>query len=279
MKPLISVAELSALSDSNLVLVDCRHQLADTAWGRESYRAGHIPGAAFLHLDDDLSGPKTGRNGRHPLPDAQTLADTLGRLGIHRGSHVVAYDDPAVSSPGAARLWWLLGWLGFDNVQVLDGGFPAWVAAGLPVSTDVPKTKPAVFHAHVRAERVVSTSQIVANLDKQEFVVVDARSAERFRGIGETLDPVGGHIPQAANYFYQLNLDNGLFKPAETLRNEWAVVLADWPADKLVHQCGSGVTACVNLLALASAGLDGGRLYAGSWSEWCADPARPVSRD
>lgn len=278
MKPLISAAELVALSDADLVIVDCRHQLADTEWGRESYRAGHIPGAVFMHMDEDLSGPKTGKNGRHPLPDPHVLAQKLGNLGIHKGSRVVAYDDLA-SSPGAARLWWLLGWLGHDNVQVLDGGYAAWLAADAPASTSAPQTKPAVFMANVRSERVASTDQVQANLAEQQFLVVDARSAERFLGIGETLDPVGGHIPAAANRFYQLNLENGLFKPAETLRAEWAAVLEGWPVDKLAHQCGSGVTACVNLLALAHAGMEGGRLYAGSWSEWCADPARPVSRD
>jgi len=278
MNPLISVAELAAISDTNLVIVDCRHQLSDTAWGRNAYAAGHIPGAAFLHLDDDLSGPMTGKNGRHPLPDPQRLAQKLGSLGIHNGSHVVAYDDPA-GVPGAARLWWLLGWLGHPKVQVLEGGFAAWVAAGQAVSTAAPQTRPATFVANVQAERVVSADQVLANLQTKEFLLVDARGAERFRGIGETLDPVGGHIPGAANRFFQLNLENGLFKNAETLRNEWAVILGDRPVEQVVHQCGSGVTACHNLLALASAGMDGGRLYAGSWSEWCADPARPVSCD
>lgn len=280
MKPLISVTELASLiDDPDLVIVDCRHQLADTKWGWVAYGDGHLPGAAFLHLDEDLSGPKTGSNGRHPLPDPRVLAQKLGEIGIHNGSRIVAYDDPGVSVPGAARLWWLLGWLGHDSVQVLDGGYAAWVAAGQEISRDSAACIPARFHVNLQSKLVASTEQVCANLDDKEFLLVDARSAERFCGIGETLDPVAGHIPHAANRFFQHNLNNNLFKPAEILRDEWANVLGGWPVDRVVHQCGSGVTACHNLLALASAGMPGGRLYAGSWSEWCADPARPVSCD
>lgn len=280
MKPLISVTELAGLIDEpDLVIVDCRHQLADTKWGRAAYGVGHLPDAVFLHLDDDLSGRMTGNNGRHPLPDPQALARKLEQIGIHNGTRVIAYDDPAQSVPGAARLWWLLGWLGHASVQVLDGGYSAWVAAGLPIKTDVPPSLPAKFHVNLQADRVVSAEQVLGNLKTQEFLLVDARSPERFRGIGETLDPVGGHIPQATNRFFQHNLDKGLFKPAALLRNDWASILNDWPVNRVVHLCGSGVTACHNLLALASAGMPGGRLYAGSWSEWCANPARPVSCD
>ena len=280
MKPLISVTELAGLIDEpDLVIVDCRHQLADTKWGRAAYGVGHLPDAVFLHLDDDLSGRMTGNNGRHPLPDPQALARKLEQIGIHNGTRVSAFDDPAQSVPGAARLWWLLGWLGHASVQVLDGGYSAWVAAGLPIKTDVPPSLPAKFHVNLQADRVVSAEQVLGNLKNQEFLLVDARSPERFRGIGETLDPVGGHIPQATNRFFQHNLDKGLFKPAALLRNDWASILNDWPVNRVVHLCGSGVTACHNLLALASAGMPGGRLYAGSWSEWCANPARPVSCD
>ncbi|MDR3413649.1 MAG: sulfurtransferase [Formivibrio sp.] len=280
MNPLISVSELAgALHDADLVVVDCRHQLANPAWGQGVYAVGHIPGAVYMHLDEDMSGPMNGTNGRHPLPDPEKLAQKLGSLGIGNATRVVAYDDIA-SVPGAARLWWLLGWLGHDKVQVLDGGYAAWLAANQPGSTAVEQTTPVKFRANVQAKRVVDVDQVQANLDTKDFLVVDARGAERFRGIGETLDPVGGHIPQAANRFYQHNLSaTGLFKFADELRDEWAQILGEWPVEKVVHQCGSGVTACHNLLALAHAGMNGGRLYAGSWSEWCADPARPVSRD
>lgn len=279
MYPLISVAELvSQLNDPDLVIVDCRHELADPASGSSAYSTGHIPGAIHLHLDNDLSGPKTGSNGRHPLPNPQTLAQTLGAVGIHRGSHVVAYDSGGVSV--AARLWWMLEWLGHDRVQVLDGAYPAWQAAGMPIATEVTQYPPANFEVDLQPDHLVRVDQVQANLATQEFLLVDARSAERFRGIGETLDPVGGHIPQAANRFYQNNLDAvGRFKAPEVLQAEWQAIIGQRSAQQTMHQCGSGVTACQNLLALAAAGMKGGRLYAGSWSEWCADPARPVARD
>lgn len=280
MNPLISIAELRALQqDLELVVIDCRHQLADPGWGRRMYGAGHIPNALFLHLDEDLSGPLQGNNGRHPLPDPHLLAAKLGAAGIQRNSRIVAYDD-AAGVPGAARLWWLLGWLGHEKIQVLNGGYSAWLGADLPESTQTPAATPGQYQAKLQEQRMVSADEVLANLDKQEFLLIDARSAERYRGIGETLDPVGGHIPGAANRYFQHNLDTqGLFKSAETLRQEWAEVLGEWPVENIIHQCGSGVTACHNLLALAAAGLQGGRLYAGSWSEWCADPARPVACD
>jgi len=275
---LISAAQLlRRIDEPDLVIVDCRHDLSQVEAGRVAYLAGHLPGAVFLHLDDDLSGPKTGTNGRHPLPDAARLAQRLGEEGIGPGSHVVAYDG----SGGiyAARLWWLLRWLGLGTVQVLDGGVAAWQAAGGSMTTTLPAISPTRLEARLQPGLTVDVDTVLANLDRQEFVVIDARAPGRFAGEGETIDPVAGHIPGARNRFFQHNLAaDGTFKPAETLRAEWTTVLAGLDARDVVHQCGSGVTACHNLLALDVAGLAGGRLYPGSWSEWCASPARPVAR-
>ncbi|KPC49776.1 sulfurtransferase [Amantichitinum ursilacus] len=276
MSPLMTVAELaSVLTDPDVVVVDCRNDLLAPDEGRAAWQAGHIPNAIYLHVDDDLSGPRNGHNGRHPLPAPLWLAARLGSLGIGNNSRVVAYD--ASGGMYAARLWWLLGWLGHDNVQVLDGGFQAWQAAGKPISEERPVPLAAVFVPHVRAARVVSATQIMGNMRESAFQVVDARSPSRFKGEGETIDPVGGHIPGALNRFYADNLIDGRFKSPEQLQQEWRALLGAIPPADVVHQCGSGVTACHNLLAMAVAGFNGGRLYAGSWSEWVADPARPVA--
>ncbi|QLG87216.1 sulfurtransferase [Chitinibacter bivalviorum] len=277
MKPLISAAELKTiLPQDNLVIVDCRHDLANVDAGRAAYLAGHIPGARFLHLDEDLSAPKNGRNGRHPLPNAASLALKLGGLGITKNTHVVAYD--ASGGPFAARLWWLLRWLGAENVQVLDGGVAAWLAAGGDMVSELAPITPTEFVASPNDALHVSADEVLANIAVPQFQIVDARTAERFVGVGETLDPAGGHIPEAANRFFMLNLQDGYFKSADVLREEWVVLLGELSPDELVHQCGSGVTACHNLLALEVAGMPGGRLYAGSWSEWCSDPTRPVEK-
>jgi len=275
---LISAPQLlRRIDEPDLVIVDCRHDLANVGAGRVAYAAGHIPGAIFLHLDDDLSGRKTGANGRHPLPDAAHLAERLGEVGIGPGSHVVAYD--ASGGMYAARLWWLLRWLGFDAVQVLDGGVAAWLAAGGSLATEARVRKPVQFNVRPTSGLAVDVDTVFANLDRQEFIVIDARAPGRFAGEGETIDPVAGHIPGARNRFFQHNLtSDGTFKPVDALRAEWLAVLGDTDARDAVHQCGSGVTACHNLLALDVAGLGGGRLYPGSWSEWCADTARPVAK-
>ncbi|MBE9608586.1 sulfurtransferase [Chitinilyticum piscinae] len=279
MYPLSSVSELQTrLGAPELVIVDCRHELANPAAGRAAYLSGHIPGAIFLHLDEDLSGPMNGRNGRHPLPDVRTLVQKLAAAGIGRDSHVVAYD--AAGGPFAARLWWLLRWLGLGDVQVLDGGWPAWLAAGAPVSTALPPAQQTDLRAEADWSRVVTADEVEANLAVPQFTLVDARSPERFVGIGETLDPVGGHIPGARNRFFMHNLQaDGRFKPGAELLAEWLGVLGECAPETVVHQCGSGVTACHNQLALAVAGLPQGRLYAGSWSEWCSDPLHPVSTE
>jgi thiosulfate/3-mercaptopyruvate sulfurtransferase len=274
---LISTDELAARLDTpDLVLCDVRHDLgkADT-WGEAQYRAGHIPGAVFAHLDRDLSGPKTGTNGRHPLPTPEAAAATFGRLGISPGRQVVAYDQ----GPGvyAARLWWMLRWLGFDAVAVLDGGFAKWKTEARPLAAEIPRPEPAAF-AIRRVQPTVNASGIMASLPRTTLVILDARAPERFRGETEPLDPVAGHIPGARNRPYTHNLDAaGTFKHPAFLRAEFDRVLDGAAPDLVVHQCGSGVTACHNMLAMEVAGFPATRLYPGSWSEWCADPSRPIA--
>ena len=274
---LVDGATLAArLGDPAWVVVDCRHDLADPAAGETAYARGHIPGAVFLHLDRDLSSAKNGRNGRHPLPDIATLAAALGRAGIGPGVQVVAYDD--CGGMMAGRLWWLLRWLGHEAVALLDGGLPAWTAAGGALSTEMPEPAARTFTPAPR-DWVLGADQVLAGLGRPDRVIVDARAPDRFRGENESIDPVGGHIPGARNRFFRDNLGpDGRFKPADQLRQEWTEALAGFAPEQVVHQCGSGVSACHNLLAMEIAGLPGARLYAGSWSEWCADPARPVER-
>ena len=274
---LVDGATLAAyLGDPAWVVVDCRHDLADPAAGEAAYARGHIPGAVFLHLDRDLSSAKNGRNGRHPLPDIATLAAALGRAGIGPGVQVVAYDD--CGGMMAGRLWWLLRWLGHEAVALLDGGLSAWTAAGGALSTVMPEPAARTFTPAPR-DWVLDADQVLAGLGRPDRVIVDARAPDRFRGENESIDPVGGHIPGARNRFFRDNLGpDGRFKPADQLRQEWTEALAGFAPEQVVHQCGSGVSACHNLLAMEIAGLPGARLYAGSWSEWCADPARPVER-
>ncbi|KGM40670.1 3-mercaptopyruvate sulfurtransferase [Aquabacterium sp. NJ1] len=280
--PLISADELrQALSraDQDWLLIDCRFNLGNTAAGEAAYAQGHLPGALYAHLDRDLSGPKTGTNGRHPMPSPETFECTVQSWGIQPGTRVVAYDD--AGGMFAARLWWLLRWAGFEQVQVLDGGWQAWLAAQGPVDTHAAtRRSPSAFQIQPRADWVVRAADVQARLGQPEQqLLIDARAADRFRGENETMDPVGGHIPGARNRFFQLNLQaDGRFKPADQLKAEFEALLAASPMNTVVHQCGSGVTACHNLLAMAQAGLPATRLYAGSWSEWCADPARPVER-
>ena len=264
------------LNDPDWRIVDCRHQLADPVYGEKVYAEGHLPGAFFMHLDRDLSSPMNGVNGRHPLPDPHLLAKKLGAAGISRATQVVVYDD--AGGMVAGRLWWLLRWLGHERVALLDGGVNQWVQEGRPLSVEAPKSAPAVFEITQR-DWVVTSDAVLANIDTKAFCVVDARAADRFRGENETLDPVGGHIPGARNRFFRDNLDSaGLYRPAAELRGEFLALLAGIEPENTVVQCGSGVTACHNLLAMEIAGLHGARLYAGSWSEWCSDPARPVAR-
>ncbi|MES2353523.1 MAG: sulfurtransferase [Pseudomonadota bacterium] len=276
-RTLISTDELVPhLGESDWAICDCRHDLSDLEFGRRAYAQGHLPDASFLHLDEDLSGFKTGQNGRHPLPDPEQLAAKLGSLGIGNNTQVVAYD--AHGGMYAARLWWLLRWLGHETVAVLDGGITKWIAEGKPVNNELPKFTPQLFE---RSPGVlpVNATFVLTHVDGKAMQLIDARSPDRFAGQNETLDPVAGHIPTAMNRFFKLNLnENGFFKPADLIRQEFKTLLADRDSSEVVHQCGSGVTACHNLLAMEHAGLTGSRLYPGSWSEWCADPGRPITK-
>ena len=272
---LVSVEDLAAHPEWRVF--DCRHDLKNTEYGRQAYARGHIPGALFLHLDDDLSGVKDGRNGRHPLPDPEGFARLMAACGVDASTQVVAYDNEG--GIFASRLWWMLRWLGHDRVAVLDGGLAGWKRSKRALEETVPVVEPRSFAARAQ-DMAVDVGQILTNLQSDRMLILDARSPERFRGENETLDPVGGHIPGAVNRFYFDNLDDDgcFFKPVAELRAEFAALLGGRPAAQVVQQCGSGVTACHNLLAMELAGLSGSKLYPGSWSEWCADPSRPVAR-
>lgn len=265
------------LDDPDWVIVDCRFSLADTEAGRRAYRKGHVPGAWYAHLDEDLSGPAGATGGRHPLPDPNRFAHTLGRWGIHENTQVVAYDD--VGGGMAARLWWLLRWLGHSSVAVLNGGLPAWQQSGLPLATEIADPRSGTYPVRwLDALAWVDNVYVLANLERQDSLLIDARAAPRYRGEVEPNDPVAGHVPRAINLPWEANLDEQRrFRPAEVLKERFAAALGERPPARAVHMCGSGVTACHNLLAMEVAGLPGSRLYAGSWSEWVCDPARPVA--
>ena len=274
---LISAAELAAvLNDPLLIVVDVRHDLGDPGLGARKYSESHIPGALFLSVENDLAAPRTSRTGRHPLPAPAVLAATLSAIGVDASKQVVAYDQ--AQSTYSARLWWMLRWLGHTNVAVLDGGLDAWVRRGFAVTPALARRIPAQFIPAV-SDSPVGVDTLVSHLKDIDYTIVDARGAERFRGINETIDPVGGHIPGSHNRPYTGNLKpDNTFKDAATLREDWLKVLAGRTSEQIVHSCGSGVTACNNALAMQVAGLSGSRLYPGSWSEWCADPARPIAR-
>ncbi len=275
---LLSTEELAnRLTDSDIVICDCRHDLMDLEKGRRAYAEGHIPGAHFLHLDDDLSGAKSGKNGRHPLPDIATLTKKLGSIGVDRSKRIIAYDD--TGGPYAARLWWLLRWLGHDNVSILDGGINKWIAENRPADRNVPTAKATTFISTQRAGLTADASFILANISEGSSIVVDARAPERYRGDTEPIDPVAGHIPGAVNRVFKNNLNaDGTFKSSAVLQLEFSALLGTTASSQVINQCGSGVTACHNLFAMELAGFGGSKLYPGSWSEWCADPVRPVAR-
>jgi thiosulfate/3-mercaptopyruvate sulfurtransferase len=275
---LITAAELAALltRGPQPVVIDASFDLADTESGERRYRESHLPGAHYLHLDRDLSGAKTGRNGRHPLPDRAAFAGTVGALGIGPRTKVVCYD--AQAGVYAARLWWLLRWLGHADVAVLDGGLQAWQRAGGAV-TSAPSTAPggACYPERPSLAPSVDAAGVAARAPLR--MLLDARAGERFRGEAEPIDPVAGHIPGAFQRFHKSNLDEaGRFKAAPVLRDEFAALLGGRAPADVIHSCGSGVTACHNLLAMEHAGLAGSYLYPGSWSEWSSDPARPIAR-
>jgi thiosulfate/3-mercaptopyruvate sulfurtransferase len=271
---LVSTGELAA----NLLkwrVFDCRHDLAKPDLGEELYRQGHIPGALFAHLDRDLSGRKTGANGRHPLPEPQDFEKWLEKTGLTPHDQAVCYD--AGNGAMAARLWWMLRWIGHDNVAVLDGGFAKWVNEGRETTIDVPLFTPLNYPLKPRQDLAVDVKALEKSLGKS--LLLDARAPARYRGEQEPIDPVAGRIPGAKNRF---NMDNvsakGVFKSADQLKKDFESVLGKRAPSEVIHYCGSGVAACHNLLAMEIAGLKGGKLYPGSWSEWSADPKRPQER-
>lgn len=265
------------LTDPRLLIVDCRYSLAHPGAGEQAWRQGHLPGAVYAHLERDLSAPVTPQTGRHPLPPPEVFATTLSRWGVASQTQVVAYDD--ASGMFAARLWWMLRWLGHDAVAVLDGGLAAWQTAGGDMDSAEPSPPPADFKVRLRPHMAVTTAEVVRELAEDACLLVDARAAERFRGDLEPIDRAAGHVPGAVNRPCQHNLDGaGRFLPADELAARWQDTLGGWTASQVICMCGSGVTACHDLLALECMGRRGARLYAGSWSEWIRDPARGVAR-
>lgn len=277
---LVTAAQLAGhLNDPAYVIFDCRHDLGDTAKGARLYAEGHVAGAHFASVDADLSGAKTGKNGRHPLPSAAAFAAFLARHGVTDTTTIVGYDD--AGGMYAARLWWMARWIGLSNVSILDGGWQKWVAEGWPVSAVAPP-KPAMPSGLVAKPdntKLWTADEVLARIGKSDSAIIDARAAERYRGDVEPIDPVAGHIPGALNRFYKTNLKSDLtLRPAAELRSEFAALLGARRPENVGHQCGSGITACANIFAMEYAGLTGSKLYGGSWSEWVSDPTRPVAK-
>ena len=271
---IVSTTELAAhLNDPDWIILDCQHDLMQPEYGHQAYAAGHIPGAQFIALDDDLAGAKTGSNGRHPLPTVEALTAVFSRLGVTASKQVVIYDG--VQGMYAGRAWWTLKWLGHDAVALLDGSLTKWKAEGRPLSTEIPHAQPAHFVPRANDSLRVDAAYVSMHLNDR--AIIDARAPDRYDGSAETIDPVGGHIPGAKNRFFKDNLlANGHFKSATELQAEFSALIPSAAAS--IMQCGSGVSACHNLLALEVAGMPGAKLYPGSWSEWCANPARPVAK-
>ncbi|CAB3394949.1 sulfurtransferase [Kyrpidia spormannii] len=274
--PLVSVQWLKErIGSPDVAVIDCRFTLNEPDAGEARYREGHIPGAVYLHLERDLCGPK-GQGGRHPLADPDRLARVFSKAGIGAGTVVVAYDDQ--TGEFAARLWWTLRYLGHEQVRVLDGGYAEWQKAGHPVTLEIPTPSPASFVPRVRPEMMVDAEYVSRVVSGQApgALLIDSRAPERYTGEQETIDPVGGHIPGAVNIYWKDGVDeDGRWKSPEEQRRRFSGVTGE---RELIVYCGSGVTACANLLALEIAGISGARVYVGSWSEWCADPGRPVAR-
>lgn len=274
---LVSTDVLASHLDGDWVVVDCRFDLQNDQWGREQYLAAHIRGAVYASLNRDMAGPKTGSNGRHPLPSIDAFAATSGQLGISSGTQVVAYDQD--SGMYASRLWWMLKYLGHDAAAVLDGGWAKWLREGRPTRTGEEHRSPGTFVPAPRPRMRVGVDEVVPHLSDSDTLLVDARAPERYEGRTEPIDRVPGHIPGAVNHHYKSNAaDDSTFLPPQVLRDNFTRLLAGRDPSQAVMYCGSGVTACHNLLAMAHAGLPGARLYPGSWSEWSADPARPVEK-
>jgi thiosulfate/3-mercaptopyruvate sulfurtransferase len=276
-KTLVDTETLAThLSDPAWAVIDCRYDLRDEAWGQRAYDAAHIPGAVYASLDRDLSGAKTGRNGRHPLPDPESLSRTFGRLGIASGVQAVAYDQD--NGMYASRLWWLLRWLRHDDVAVLDGGLTKWIGENRPLQSSGEARPPRHFEGVPRPGWVVTADE-TASAGDRGWRLVDARSPDRYRGENETIDPVAGHIPGAVNHFFKWNVrDDGTFRSPQEISDRVRSSLGGVSAERVICYCGSGVTACQNLLAFEHAGLSGARLFPGSWSEWSSDPARPIEK-
>lgn len=274
---LVSAAELHRhLNHPDWLVFDCRFSLGDVEAGATAYRKGHIPGARYVHLNQDLSSPVASYTGRHPLPNFSLLAAKLGRWGAGNQSQIIVYDDAGGAFAG--RLWWLLRCMGHDRVAVLDGAYSSWLKQGFPVTTHLPTVKPGIFRSYLNDQNWLGADLVCDRLAAKKIKLIDARTPERFQGKQEPIDPVAGHIPGALNRPFQRNLDKyGLFLPAERLRREFIELLGNTPAERTVHMCGSGVTACHNLLAMEHAGLSGSKLYAGSWSEWITDKNRGIA--
>jgi thiosulfate/3-mercaptopyruvate sulfurtransferase len=272
---LVSTETLAAASPGSWAIVDCRFDLANAVWGREQYEAAHIPGAVYASLNDDLAGPRTGSNGRHPMPSNDALIATIERLGIGNDTQVVVYDQD--SGLYAGRLWWMLRYAGHTRVALLDGGFAKWTAEGRPVAHGVETRPRASFAPAFTPGMHLTVDDVERRQGDGRTLLVDARGEDRFEGRSETIDKVAGHIPGARNRFYRSNLaPDGTMRPAAELREAFTALLTGHAPSDTVMYCGSGVSACHNLLAMEIAGLPGSPLYSGSWSEWSSDPSRPV---
>lgn len=271
---LISASALAQLADC--IIIDCRFSLADTSAGKALYLQGHIPGALYAHLDQDLSSEITPTSGRHPLPDFKQLADRVSDWGIGPQSQVVVYDD--ASGFFASRLWWLLRTLGHPRVAVLDGGIQAWQRLQLPLESKEPAKSPARFRPEIDRTAWVDVEAVEKGLLAHSLLLIDARASERFTGINEPIDPVAGHIPGSVSLPSTENLDaDGVFLPADQVRDKYLGVMDTYAPDQVAHSCGSGVFACFGVLAMEYAGLPGSKIYPGSWSEWIRDPSRPIA--
>jgi thiosulfate/3-mercaptopyruvate sulfurtransferase len=275
---LITPSQLAELRKPDWVVIDCRFDLSNSDWGFKNYQEGHLLGAIYAHLDHDLSGKVTAQTGRHPLPDPALFAEKISSWGIQADTQVIVYDTTAGSF--AVRLWWMLRYIGLSQVALLDGGYPNWLREMRPIQTGVfiPTPAPFPFVPSLHPEMLVSTSEVEKLRIDPAYLLVDARSPQRFSGETEPIDPVAGHIPGAVNRFHAKNITpEGVFKPLPRLRSEYDQLLKETPAENVVVYCGSGVTSCHLLLAMEMVGLQGARLYGGSWSEWIRDPARPIA--
>ncbi len=264
------------LDDPTWLIFDCRFTLTNKDAGLAAYQTNHIPGARYAHLDEDLSGSVTDKSGRHPLPEVALLSEKLSRWGVDSGKQVVVYDDSFGAM--AVKMWWLLRWLGHNNVALLDGGLPKWLKEKRPMTADLPQITPAKFVARLHHEMQANAAEVDNARQERCRLVIDARPEQRYTGEREPLDKMAGHIPGSVNWAFDENLDfDGTYLSAEELREAYVKLLNGVKPELVIHSCGSGVTACHNILAMEIAGMNGGKLYAGSWSEWITDPSRPVA--